>query len=132
MSCSGQSRICLKCRTSCSCWLVEWDTWTSVRRTGPVRSRLQAAVATNPANDAARYDYLRALLAAGEVAAARQAYDTGISMLRPMYYDYPEAPEAYEFKDQYMFGDALLVAPVSNNLVLAYLGQSVLGMPRSY
>ena len=26
----------------------------------------------------------------------------------------------------------LLVAPVSNNLVLAYLGQNVLGMPRSY
>jgi acyl-CoA dehydrogenase len=24
------------------------------------------------------------------------------------------------------------VAPVSNNLVLAYLGQNVLGMPRSY
>ena len=25
-----------------------------------------------------------------------------------------------------------LVAPVSNNLVLAYLGQNVLGMPKSY
>ena len=29
--------------------------------------------------------------------AAREAYDTGISLLRPMYYDYPEAPEAYDF-----------------------------------
>jgi alpha-glucosidase len=45
--------------------------------------------------------------------AAREAYDTGISMLRPMYYDYPEAPEAYEFKDEYMFGDSLLVAPIT-------------------
>src|SRR4051795_8934592 len=35
--------------------------------------RLQVAVATNPANDAARYDYLRALLAAGRVADARKA-----------------------------------------------------------
>ncbi len=43
---------------------------------------------------------------------ARAAYDTGISLLRPMYYDYPEAPEAYEFKDQYMFGDDMLVSPV--------------------
>ena len=37
--------------------------------------RLQAAVATNPGNDAARYDYLRALLQAGRVADARKAYD---------------------------------------------------------
>ena len=37
--------------------------------------RLQAALATNPANDAARYDYLRALLAAGRVADARTAFD---------------------------------------------------------
>jgi alpha-glucosidase len=44
--------------------------------------------------------------------AAREAYDTGISMLRPMYYDYPEAPEAYDFKDEYMYGDDLLVSPV--------------------
>jgi alpha-glucosidase (family GH31 glycosyl hydrolase) len=45
--------------------------------------------------------------------AARQAYDIGISMLRPMYYDYAESPEAYDFKDQYMFGDSLLVAPIT-------------------
>ena len=44
---------------------------------------------------------------------ARGAYDSGISMLRPMYYDYPESAEAYEFKDEYMFGDALLVAPIT-------------------
>ena len=37
--------------------------------------RLQAAVATNPANDTARYDYLRALLMAGRVADARKAFD---------------------------------------------------------
>ena len=37
--------------------------------------RLQAALATNPANDAARYDYLRALLTAGRVADARKAFD---------------------------------------------------------
>ena len=37
--------------------------------------RLHAALATNPANDAARYDYLRALLAAGRVEDARKAFD---------------------------------------------------------
>jgi putative thioredoxin len=37
--------------------------------------KLQAALATNPASDVARYDYLRALLAAGRVAEARKAFD---------------------------------------------------------
>jgi putative thioredoxin len=37
--------------------------------------RLQAAVATNPENAAARYDYLRALLAAGRVDEAQKAYE---------------------------------------------------------
>jgi putative thioredoxin len=37
--------------------------------------RLQAALATNPANDTARYDYLRALLKAGRVGEARAAFD---------------------------------------------------------
>lgn len=45
--------------------------------------------------------------------AARQAYDTGVSICRPMYYDNPEAPEAYAFRDEYMFGDDLLVAPIT-------------------
>jgi alpha-glucosidase (family GH31 glycosyl hydrolase) len=44
--------------------------------------------------------------------AARQAYDTGVSICRPLYYDYPEENEAYRREDQYMFGDNILVAPV--------------------
>jgi putative thioredoxin len=48
--------------------LAEGDSETAI-------DKLQAAVATNPANDAARYDYLRALLVAGRVAEARKAYD---------------------------------------------------------
>jgi alpha-glucosidase len=45
--------------------------------------------------------------------AAREAYDTGISLMRPMYYDYPEAAEAYQYPGQYMFGDSMMVAPVT-------------------
>jgi putative thioredoxin len=37
--------------------------------------KLQEAVAINPGNDSARYDYLRALLGAGRVAEARRAYE---------------------------------------------------------
>jgi putative thioredoxin len=37
--------------------------------------RLQAALATNPANDSARYDYIRALIDAGRVADGRAALE---------------------------------------------------------
>ena len=43
---------------------------------------------------------------------ARKTYDTGIGICRPMYYDSPEAAEAYSHEGQYMFGDNILVAPI--------------------
>ncbi len=43
---------------------------------------------------------------------ARRTYDTGIAFLRPLYYDWPEAAEAYTEKGEYLFGDNMLVAPV--------------------
>lgn len=46
-------------------------------------------------------------------AMARKTYDDGISLCRPLYYDYPESKEAYSFRDEYMFGDNLLVAPIT-------------------
>lgn len=45
--------------------------------------------------------------------AAREAYDAGISICHPLYYDFPEAAEAYEYKDEYMFGDNMVVAPIT-------------------
>jgi hypothetical protein len=44
--------------------------------------------------------------------AARQAYDTGISICRPLYYEWPEENEAYRAEQEYMFGDDILVSPV--------------------
>jgi alpha-glucosidase (family GH31 glycosyl hydrolase) len=44
--------------------------------------------------------------------AAREAYETGLSIVRPMYYEYPDMSEAYEYKNQYFFGDNMIVAPV--------------------
>ncbi len=43
---------------------------------------------------------------------ARRTYDTGVAFMRPLYYDWPEAPEAYANKGEYLFGDQMLVAPV--------------------
>ncbi|HZV93976.1 MAG TPA: tetratricopeptide repeat protein [Caldimonas sp.] len=48
--------------------LAEGDAETAI-------DKLQAAVATHPGNDAARYDYLRALLFAGRIDEARKAFD---------------------------------------------------------
>ena len=45
--------------------------------------------------------------------AARAAYDTGVSICRPMYWDWPEEDEAYApRRAEYMFGPDILVAPV--------------------
>lgn len=43
---------------------------------------------------------------------ARRTYDTGIPFFRPMYFDAPDAAEAYAAKDQYVFGDSLIAAPI--------------------
>ncbi len=44
--------------------------------------------------------------------AAKQTYDTGIGMNRPLYYDWPEENKAYQYEDEFFFGDAMLVAPI--------------------
>ena len=44
--------------------------------------------------------------------AARQAYDTGVSMCRPLYYAWPEADEAYTRDQEFMFGDDILATTV--------------------
>jgi alpha-glucosidase (family GH31 glycosyl hydrolase) len=43
---------------------------------------------------------------------ARRTYDTGVAFLRPLYYDWPNSPPAYDAKDEYLFGDEMLAAPV--------------------
>ncbi len=44
---------------------------------------------------------------------ARRTFDTGVAFLHPTYYEYPEKDEAYRFKNQYFFGENLLVAPIT-------------------
>ncbi len=50
--------------------------------------------------------------------AARETYDTAISICHPLYYDYPESPEAYDANtnSEYAFGDSMIVAPVVSPL----------------
>ena len=44
---------------------------------------------------------------------ARRTYDTGVGFLHPLYYDWPEADEAYLSKGEYVFGSQMLAAPVT-------------------
>ena len=43
---------------------------------------------------------------------ARRTYDTGVAFLRPLYYDWPEEDAAYASRNEYAFGEQMLVAPV--------------------
>ena len=43
---------------------------------------------------------------------ARRTYDTGVAFLHPLYYDWPEADEAYSSKSEYVFGQQMIVDPV--------------------
>lgn len=45
---------------------------------------------------------------------ARKTYDSSIGICRPLYYDYQDQQEAYEYSKQYMFGDNILVAPIGS------------------
>ena len=44
---------------------------------------------------------------------ARETFDTGIGMCRPLYYEYPECEEAYAYEGEYFFGNDILVAPIT-------------------
>lgn len=49
--------------------------------------------------------------------AARQAYDTGVSITRPLYYYWPEEDKAYESKEEFMFGDDILATTVCSPVI---------------
>ena len=44
---------------------------------------------------------------------ARGTYDSGVAFLHPLYYDWPEADDAYSYKGEYVFGSQMMVAPVT-------------------
>lgn len=41
------------------------------------------------------------------------ASEEGLPLIRPMYYENPEAPEAYEAKNEYYFGTQLIACPIT-------------------
>ena len=44
--------------------------------------------------------------------AMRQAHEKGTPVMRPLFYEFPNDPQAWDVDDTYMFGGRLLVAPI--------------------
>ena len=44
---------------------------------------------------------------------AREAFDSGVSMCRPLYYSHPEKSEAYKYNEEYLFGDRILATAIN-------------------
>ena len=64
--------------------------------------------------------------------AARQAYDTGVSICRPLYYEWPEENKAYSVEDEYLFGNDILVSPVSTPTSSAGTSERKTWLPKGY
>ena len=47
---------------------------------------------------------------------ARFSYDSAISMIRPMYYEFPDMNRAYHLEHQYYFGNNMIVAPITHSM----------------
>jgi alpha-D-xyloside xylohydrolase len=61
----------------------------------------------------ARYDRLRYQLIPYIYSQARKTYDTGAPFMRPLWMDFPNDPKVADLGTEYMFGPAMLVAPVT-------------------
>lgn len=60
-----------------------------------------------------RYAQLRQRLLPYIYSAAYETYRSGIPMMRPLVLDYPADRRVYDIDDEFFFGDALLVAPIT-------------------
>lgn len=59
-----------------------------------------------------KYMFLREQLRPYIKALMKEAHEKGTPVIRPLFYDYPGDPQAWEVEDQQMFGPDVLVAPV--------------------
>ncbi|MFC9691109.1 TIM-barrel domain-containing protein [Kribbella sp. NPDC056951] len=62
---------------------------------------------------ATKFLQLREALVPYTYTMAAQAHTTGVPIVRPMYLEYPAEEAAYSSPGQYLYGDSLLVAPIT-------------------
>ena len=96
---------------------VQWGTFSPIFRTHCFKSAISdRRLWTYPwtyQNNLARFTRLRQALTPYLYTAARHTYDTGLSVVLPLYYLYPEDNEAYSYSNQYFFGQNIFVSPIN-------------------
>ena len=66
--------------------------------------------------------------------ASYTAYLTGLQMVRSMYIDYPDDPNAYPINNnvimkQYMFGDDMIISPITNDVDIYQVSSQLIYLP---
>lgn len=61
--------------------------------------------------------------------ASYETTENGRALVEPMYYEYPEMEEAYRYRNQYLFGGQLMVAPVTTKSVSDGMAQTEVWLP---
>ena len=60
---------------------------------------------------------------------ARKTHDSGTAFFRPLYYDFPGFSEAYDHSQEYLFGDDLLLAPITEKRAGALTIEQTIWLP---
>lgn len=95
---------------------VQWGAFSPILRTHTTRNaEAERRIWAYP------YEYFNAMRKAFLIryslfpyiyTSSRETYDTGVSVVHPLYYEYPDLSAAYTYTGQYMFGDDMMIAPV--------------------
>lgn len=98
-------------------WL-QFSAFCPMMEIGGIQSHEPWAMPTEPAYDEEmiriyrRYTWLHARLADYSHALAKKAHQTGDPIVHPLVFDWPDDPKVVDLWDEYLYGPALLVAPV--------------------
>jgi len=95
---------------------IRWSQWSmflsNVRLHGMGPARVPWTFGDIATENFRKYSKLRYRLLPYIYSHAYNATKTGLPMMRAMVLEFPSDPNTYNLEDQYMFGDAFLVAPV--------------------
>ena len=95
---------------------IRWSQWSMfishVRLHGTAPARVPWTFGDMAVENFKKYAMLRYRLLPYIYSHAYKATKTGLPMMRAMVLEFQDDPNTYEMEDEYMFGDAFLVAPV--------------------
>lgn len=64
--------------------------------------------------------------------ATREAFETGVSLIRPMYYYNQKVDKAYDVPEQYYFGSKMMIRPVVEKGDASTMAQISIWLPQVY